>query len=119
MSDSRAALFESRHLSETGVAKIPSRVMWLARALRERRLSLGENATQQVIAAHANISLRQLQKIEQGAAIPRLDTLLALTDALDTDLQSMLDRAETLRRRSIKPRSSRRDGGASRAGSGR
>lgn len=101
------------------MASIAARVLWLSRALRERRLSLGEQATQQMIAARAKISLRQLQKIERGSTVPRVDTLFALTNALATDLQSMLDRAEVLQRRSLKPQSSRRGDGAARAGSNR
>ena len=117
MQCSSLAVFPERRRKGKGVAKVPARVLWLSRALRERRLSLGEQATQQAIAARAKISLRQLQKIEHGSTIPRVDTLLALADALGTDLQSMLDRAETLGRRSLKTRSPR-GGAASRAGSG-
>ena len=101
------------------MAKIPARVLWLSHALRERRLSLGEDATQQAIAIRAKLSLRQLQKIEHGATVPRVDTLFALADALGTDLQSMLDRAEALARRPVKARSPRRKSGAARDGSGR
>lgn len=92
---------------ERVVADAPPRVIWLSRALRERRLSLGNKATQQEIARRAHVSQRQLQKIEQGSVIPRVDTLLALADALRTDLQTLLDQADELRRRSLKPRSSR------------
>lgn len=115
MHESCVASLQQPDGKDESLANITARVLWLSRALRERRLSLGEDATQQAIAARAKISVRQLQKIEQGAAIPRVDTLLALTDALRTDLQSMLDRAEVLRHRSVKRRSPR---GADRAGRG-
>jgi transcriptional regulator with XRE-family HTH domain len=71
----------------------------VAQALRERRLALGESATQERIAQRAGMSVRHLQKIESGATASRIDTLLSLARALDTNLQSLLDRAETLRRR--------------------
>lgn len=74
-------------------------VQSIARALRERRLSLGSQATLQAIAHRAHISMRHLHNIENGTATPRLATVLALTEALRTDLQSVLDRAEVLRHR--------------------
>lgn len=84
---------------------------WLARALRERRLSLGAKATQQDIAVRAGMSVRHFQKIEGGLTSPRVDTLIALAKALKTDLQSLLDRAQTLERRTVTQRSSARSDG--------
>lgn len=68
----------------------------LAAAIRERRESLGAKATQEDIAHKAHLTVRHLQKLEQGATNPKLDTLLALARALRTNLQSLLDRAEEL-----------------------
>jgi transcriptional regulator with XRE-family HTH domain len=76
------------------------RLHHIARALKERRTALGVEATQAKVARQAGISVRHLQKLEAGAAIPRLDTFLLLARALDTDAQSLLDRAEILVRRS-------------------
>lgn len=71
----------------------------LAEAIRERRLALGMGTTQQVVAQRAHISLRHLQKIERGSCTPRLETLAAISSALRTSVQGLLDRAEQLRGR--------------------
>jgi transcriptional regulator with XRE-family HTH domain len=68
----------------------------LALAIRERRESLGGNATQEEIAHKARISVRHLQKLEHGTTNPKLETLLALAAALKTNVQSLLDRADAL-----------------------
>ena len=68
----------------------------LARAIRERRESLGPQATQEDIANKARVSVRHMQKIEKGLGNPKLDTLLAISKALKTNLQTLLDRAEEL-----------------------
>lgn len=78
---------------------IGKRLRFVANALRERRLALGMTATQEAIARQAGISLRHIQKLERGDSVPRLDTLMALARALATDVQSILDRAETLEHR--------------------
>jgi transcriptional regulator with XRE-family HTH domain len=67
--------------------------------MRERREKLGPEATQEEIAHRARLSVRHLQKIEAGAANPKLDTLLALAAALKTNLQTLLDRADKLAQR--------------------
>jgi transcriptional regulator with XRE-family HTH domain len=69
---------------------------YLAIAIRERRAALGEKATQEEIAHKARLTVRHLQKLEQGATNPKLDTLLAVAKALRTNLQSLLDRADEL-----------------------
>jgi len=68
----------------------------LALAVKERRLALGSSVTQEDVAFKANISVRHFQKLESGTANPRLDTLLAIAKALQTNLQSLLDRAEEI-----------------------
>jgi DNA-binding XRE family transcriptional regulator len=83
-----------RSIDNQGVP--PRFVRYLAQAIRERRESLGPRATQEEIAYKARISVRHLQKIENGLINPRLDTLLALASALRTNLQTLLDRAEEL-----------------------
>jgi transcriptional regulator with XRE-family HTH domain len=69
---------------------------YVAQAIRERRESLGPHATQEQIAHKAHVSVRHLQKIENGLTNPRLDTLLGLAEALRTNLQTLLDRADEL-----------------------
>lgn len=68
----------------------------LALAVKERRQSLGSNVTQEDIAIKAHISVRHFQKLESGSANPELATLLAVAKALQTNLQSLLDRADEL-----------------------
>jgi transcriptional regulator with XRE-family HTH domain len=68
------------------------RALWSV--MREQRKKLGPTATQEEIAHRAHISVRHLQKIEAGVATPRLDTLLDISAALKTNLQTLLDRAE-------------------------
>jgi transcriptional regulator with XRE-family HTH domain len=79
-----------------GVATQDRLVRCLAQAIRERRESLGASATQEEIAHRAHVSVRHLQKIEHGLGVPKLDTLLAVSKALKTNLQSLLDRADEL-----------------------
>ena len=71
----------------------------IAQAIRERRESLGAKATQEEIAHKTHISVRTLQRIEQGSYSPRLETLLALAEALKTNAQTLLDRADELANR--------------------
>jgi transcriptional regulator with XRE-family HTH domain len=74
------------------------RLRSVARAIRERRLALGVDSTQANVARRARLSVRHLQKVEAGEVVPRLDTLLLLARALETDAQSLLDHAERLLR---------------------
>jgi len=52
--------------------------------------------TQEDVAFKAHVSVRHYQKLESGGVNPRLDTLLAVAKALQTNVQSLLDRAEEL-----------------------
>jgi transcriptional regulator with XRE-family HTH domain len=72
---------------------------YLGAALRERRGALGRKATQEEIAHKARVTVRHLQKLEQGSSNPKLDTLLGIAKALRTNLQSLLDRADELQAR--------------------
>lgn len=65
-------------------------------AIKERRQSLGSTVTQEDIAFKAHISVRHFQKLESGSANPELATLLDVARALQTNLQSLLDRADEL-----------------------
>jgi transcriptional regulator with XRE-family HTH domain len=85
--------------SSAVIPGLKTRLRSVAAALRERRAALGPDSTQQHIARLARLSVRHLQKLETGEVVPRLDTLLLLAQALGTTAQSILDRAETLRRR--------------------
>lgn len=85
-----------RHLDNALVASQDRLIRSLARAIRERRESLGARATQEEVAHNTRITLRQLQRIERGLMDPRLSTLLSIAKALRTNLQSLLDRAEEL-----------------------
>ena len=75
------------------------RALWSV--MREHRKKLGPAATQEEIARRARISVRHLQKIEAGVANPKLETLLALSAALKTNLQTLLDRAEHIAGRKV------------------
>ena len=63
-------------------------------AVAMRRRGMKPERTQEAIAHEAGVSLRHYQKIEAGLGDPRLSTLLRVAAALDTTLQSLLDKAD-------------------------
>ena len=71
-----------------------TRVTKVLRAIVSRRKSLRPRRTQEAVAHEAGLSVRHLQEIEYGTVDPRLGTLLRLADALDTTLQSLLDKSK-------------------------
>jgi transcriptional regulator with XRE-family HTH domain len=71
---------------------------YLGSALRERRESFGHRLTMETVARKARLTVRHLQKLEQGNGNPKLETLLAVAKALRTNVQSLLDRAEEMRK---------------------
>lgn len=53
--------------------------------------------SQEEAAHRASITVRHYQKIEYGETDPGLDVLLRVAKALETTLQTLLDRSEELR----------------------
>jgi len=56
-----------------------------------KKLRLEKNMTQQQLADKANISLRQLVRIEKGQSFPSLETKLLIYKALEIDQKDILD----------------------------
>jgi len=63
----------------------------LASALRDERLRLG--LSQSEMAVRAGIDRTMILRVEKGARIPTIDTLLRMTEALDVNLATFLQRA--------------------------
>jgi uncharacterized Tic20 family protein len=61
----------------------------LGQKLKEYRLRNG--FTQEILAEKAELNLRSVQRIEKGLVIPRGDTLTRLCDALQINLEDLID----------------------------
>jgi transcriptional regulator with XRE-family HTH domain len=70
--------------------KICSNVARLLREERER-----QNLSLNALASKASVSRQMVSYIEQEERNPSLDTLLRITDALDIQLDELLNRART------------------------